>query len=83
MVFELELSATADKKFKKIKNKGLLRIIWKKIQQILQNPHYLKPLKADLHGARRVHINSHVVLVYELENKIVRVLDFDHHDNVY
>jgi len=34
---------------------------------------------------RRVHIGGSFVLIYEIneEQKIVTLLDFDHHDNVY
>ncbi|MBS3098413.1 hypothetical protein J4209_06485 [Candidatus Woesearchaeota archaeon] len=38
-----------------------------------------------MHGARRVHIDKSFVLTYEVDedNKIVRVLDYDHHDSIY
>jgi len=50
----------------------------------LENPYHYKPLRGDMKGSRRVHI-GHFVLIYEIleEEKKVRFLDFDHHDNVY
>ena len=84
MYYSLDISAEADKKFKKLesKNKKQLDIIDKKVRQILQNPYHFKLLRGDMHGSRRVHIDKSFVLVYEIDekNKIVRVLDYDHHD---
>ena len=36
-------------------------------------------------GAKRVHIDNHFVLVFEVdrEKKVVRFLDYDHHDKIY
>lgn len=82
-IYAKEFSEIAYKKLKKL-HKSELRIIDKKIKQILKNPYHFKPLRGDMHGARRVHINP-FVLVYEIleERKIVRILDYDHHNKVY
>ena len=55
------------------------------IEQILENPTHFKPLRGDMHGARRVHVDSSFVLTYEIleEGKVVRILDFAHHDEIY
>jgi mRNA-degrading endonuclease RelE of RelBE toxin-antitoxin system len=36
-------------------------------------------------GARRVHIDKSFVLTYEIdeEHKVVKLLDYDHHDSIY
>jgi len=36
-------------------------------------------------GTRRVHVAKSFVLVYEFDenNKIIRLLDYDHHDKIY
>jgi len=36
-------------------------------------------------GTRRVHVAKSFVLVYEIDenNKIIRLLDYDHHDKIY
>ena len=65
------------------KNPKQMWIIRNKIFEILQNPEHYKPLKGDMKGLRRVHIDDHFVLTYEIEGDIVRVLDYDHHDYIY
>lgn len=87
MKYNLEISEELERKFVKLakKNKKQLEIINKKVEQILENPHHFKPLSGDMHGARRVHIDKSFVLTYEItETKnLVRLLDYDHHDNIY
>ncbi len=87
MEYDVVVSEIADKKFMKLakKNPKQMSIIGKKIQQILQNPYHFKPLRGDLHGARRVHIDSSFVLIYEIDvgNQAIRILDYDHHDVIY
>ena len=87
MEYRLQISEELDKVFSKLakKNKKQLQIIHKKIDQILENPYHFKPLRGDMHGARRVHIDTSFVLTYEIdeEKKLIRLLDFDHHDKVY
>ena len=87
MPYTLIISDEADKKFQKLKNrnKKQLEIIGNKIQQILENPYHFKPLRGEMHGARRVHIDKSFVLTYEVieTDKVVRILDYEHHDNVY
>lgn len=87
MNYVLETPDHLDKLFQKLakRDKKQLEAIHKKIKQILQNPYHFKPLRGDLKGARRVHIESSFVLTYEIDekNKIIRLLDYDHHDNIY
>ena len=87
MEYKLQVSEELDKAFSKLakKNKKQLQIIHKKIDQILENPYHFKSLRGDMHGTRRVHIDTSFVLTYEIdeEKKLIRLLDFDHHDKVY
>ncbi len=87
MIYILDVSSKADEKFKKLykKNPKQLEIINKKIKQIREFPQHYKPLSYDMKGTRRVHIDKSFVLTFEIDeqNKIVRVLDYDHHDNIY
>ena len=87
MNYDIVVSEVADKKFAKIakKNHKQMNIISKKVQQIVKNPHNFKPLRGDMHGARRVHIDSSFVLIYEVDeiNKLIRILDYGHHDGIY
>ena len=86
MTYELEISKKLQRIFKKLKKKDKTRaeIIKRKIKEILENPYIGKPLTSNLAGVRRVHIRP-FVLSYEIleSEKIVRLLDYDHHDNIY
>ena len=55
------------------------------MQYILAEPHRYKPLRKPLQNKRRVHIGGSYVLVYEVNEgkKVVTLMDFDHHDNIY
>jgi mRNA interferase RelE/StbE/toxin YoeB len=87
MSYRLDISRWADRIFHKLsrKDRKRLEIIWKKIREILENPQHYEPLRGDMFGSRRVHIDSSFALTYEIdeENKTVRILDFGHHDRVY
>ena len=87
MNYDIVVSEVADKKFAKLakKNHKQMDIISKKVQQIVKNPNHFKPLRGDMHGARRVHIDSSFVLIYEVDdvNKLIRILDYGHHDGIY
>ncbi|HLC48127.1 MAG TPA: type II toxin-antitoxin system mRNA interferase toxin, RelE/StbE family [Candidatus Norongarragalinales archaeon] len=69
----------------KKKDRQRLNMINRKVEEILLNPSHYKPLRGDLHGARRVHIGGSFVLLFEVDekNRIVRLLDFGHHDKIY
>ena len=85
--YSLEISERADRIFCKLqkRDKVQLEAINEKVKQILANPQHFKPLSGDMHGSRRVHIASSFVLVYEIDEqrKVVRLLDYGHHDVVY
>ena len=86
-MYKLAIKKNLDKKFKKLKKKDreMLELIDKKVQEILDNPSRFKSLKKPLQNKKRVHIGGSFVLIYEVnENeKIVTLIDFDHHDNIY
>jgi YafQ family addiction module toxin component len=86
-VYRLAIKEKLDKKFKKLqkKDKEMLRLIERKVQDILEDPYRFKPLRKPLQNKRRVHIGGSFVLIYEVneEEKRVTLFDFDHHDNVY
>lgn len=87
MTYGLEISAEVDKKFQKLAKKDIkqMEIVNKKVRQILENPSRFKPLRGDMKGSRRVHIDRSFVLVYDIDEKrkTVRLLDYGHHDDVY
>jgi len=84
-------SIESTEKFKKItkklskKDPKQLQAIEKKIPLILENPHRFKPLSNKMAGIYRVHIMRSFVLTFEIieSEKIVKFLDYDHHDNIY
>lgn len=86
-MYFLAAKPSVDKIFAKVskKNPKQMQIITKKISQILKNPHHFKPLRGDMHGSRRVHIDKSFVLTYDIdeENKVVTLLDYKHHDSIY
>jgi YafQ family addiction module toxin component len=86
-MYRLAIKEKLDKKFKKLqkKDKEMLRLIERKVQEVLENPYRFKPLRKPLQNKRRVHIGGAFVLVYEVneEEKMVTLIEFDHHDNVY
>jgi YafQ family addiction module toxin component len=86
-MYKLAIKENLDKKFKKLKKKDreLLVLIDRKVQEILDNPYRFKPLRKPLQNKRRVHVGGSFVLIYEInkDEKIVTLLDLDHHDNIY
>ena len=86
-MYKLAIKKNLDKKFKKLKKKDreMLELIDKKVQEILNNPSRFKSLKKPLQNKKRVHIGGSFVLIYEVneDEKIVTLIDFDHHDNIY
>ncbi len=84
-MYTLAIKPHVDKTFSKLskKNPKQLQIISKKIEQILKDPYHFKPLRGNLHGVRRVHIDKSFVLTYEIQDTTVTLLDYDHHDAIY
>lgn len=86
MTYTLDISEQLDRIFAKLSKKDKLQfeILSRKIKEILENPQIGKPLTANMAGQRRVHIRNFVLTYEVIENeKIVRLLDYDHHDNIY
>jgi addiction module RelE/StbE family toxin len=86
MSYELEVSEHLDRLFSKLSKKDKLQfeILSRKIKEILENPNIGEPLKGNMAGQRSVHIRNFVLTYEILENeKIIRLLDYDHHDKVY
>ena len=87
-MYNLEIKPTADRIFKKLfkKNKKQLIMIHKKIQEIRSKPHHeYKHLRPPLQNFSRVHINSHFVLIFNIDDteEVVTIYYFGHHDDVY
>ena len=59
----------------------------KKIEEVLhsENPHHYKNLSYDLKEFKRVHIDSHFVLIFKVDEnrKMIRFEDLQNHDTAY
>ncbi len=86
-MYQLETAEDLDKTFKKLAklDKKVFVSINKKVNEILENPYHFKPLRAPLQNKRRVHIAGSFILIFSVDekHKIVRLLEFEHHDNAY
>ena len=67
-MYKLAIKENLDRKFKKLKKKDreLLVLIDRKVQEILDNPYRFKPLRKPLQNKRRVHVGGSFVLIYEI-----------------
>jgi len=86
MTYTLEISEKLDRVFAKLAKKDKLQfeILNRKIKEILENPQIGEPLTGNMAGQRSVHVRN-FVLVYEIieHEKVIKLLDYDHHDAVY
>jgi YafQ family addiction module toxin component len=84
MDYFVEFSIEFDKSFKKLKKKDkkLFLQIQKKLIEVIENPNHYKPLKNVLAGFRRIHFGS-FVLIYKIENNVIRIISLEHHDKAY
>jgi YafQ family addiction module toxin component len=59
--------------------------LMRKIKEILNDPHHYKPLRHDLKGFYRVHLEKSFVLIFTIEenNGVVKFIDLKHHDQIY
>ncbi len=84
---KLAVKENLDRKLRRLRKKDreILFMIDRKVQQILDDPYRFKPLRKPLQNKRRVHVGGPFVLIYEINEKenMVTLLDFDHHDNIY
>jgi len=85
-MYSAEPTPNFERKMRKLRKKDPLRYerVRKKSIEICEEPHHYEPLGNVMAGERRVHIDP-FVLTFEVDEqrKIVRFLDFDHHDKVY
>lgn len=87
MPYSLEVAENLNKIFEKLakKDKATFEAINKKVNEILENPHHYKPLRAPMQNKRRVHISRSFVLIFKVDEyrKTVQLLEFEHHDKAY
>lgn len=82
-----EISKTLRKTLEKLrkKDKHKYTILLKKLQEIINSNKTLKykNLKNELKHFKRVHINSHLVLIFREEKNKIIFERFSHHDEAY
>ncbi len=85
--YSFDLSPELEKILGKLskKNKFQYEQILRKIGEAIKNPQHYKNLRAPLQHWKRVHIDSHLVLTFSVDeqNKKVTFKDFQHHDTIY
>ena len=86
-MYLIEIKPHVDKLFKKLskRNPKQLNIIYKKLEEIIKNPHHYKNLRKPLQHLKRIHIDKSFVLVFSVDEntKTITIIDYDHHDNIY
>lgn len=86
-MYEIIISEKLSKKLIKLKKKNILQFyaIFKKAEEIQIDPHRYKNLRYPLNNLKRVHIDSHFVLLYSVdeETKTITLENFIHHDSAY
>ena len=86
-MYTLKIKPGLEKTLKKLakKNKVQLEIVFKKVEEILADPHRYKNLRTPLNDWKRVHVDKHFVLLFSVDEKSkgVTLEDYDHHDNIY
>ena len=82
---ERNLKKTLQVFFKKDRKR--YHIVLKKIQEILEcdDVNHYKNLRSPLQHLKRVHVNTHFILVfhYDSDTDSIQFYDLDHHDNIY
>ena len=85
-MYTLETREHLDRIFKRLarRNPNQMKVIGRKIEEILEDPHRFKPMRFPLAGMRRVHFGNFVLLFsVDEERKTVVLEDYEHHDRVY
>lgn len=86
-MYSLFYKPNIDRIFKNLakKNPKQLEIIAKKLYDIVKDPHRFKNLRYPLNSWKRVHIYSHFVLTFSIDDdaKTVILEDYDHHNKIY
>ena len=88
-MYSLERSDKLIKILRKLCKKDKVRYeaTLNKIEEVLncKDPHHYKNLGYDLKEFKRVHIDSHFILIFKVDDyrKVIRFEDLQHHDTAY
>ena len=85
--YNLEVRKHVDKLFAKMakREKHTLEIIYKKLEEVCEDPEKFKPLGVPMQNLRRVHVLKSFVITYSIDEAThtVWIEDYAHHDDVY
>ena len=78
-----KLKKVLKKLFKKDKNRYEATL--KKIYEVINSddPNHYKNLSYDMKTFKRVHIDSHFVLIFKVDENVIKFEDLQHHDIIY
>jgi YafQ family addiction module toxin component len=85
-MYKFFISEKLEKIFKKLikKDKTRYETILKKIDEIINsNPNHYKNLRKNMKDFKRVHIDSHFVLIFKIKQDKIYFEDLQHHDYIY
>ncbi|MCL5874816.1 MAG: type II toxin-antitoxin system RelE/ParE family toxin [Candidatus Thermoplasmatota archaeon] len=85
-MYSLETRQYVDRIFRKLSktDPSQMKVVAKKIEKILEEPHHYKTMHYPLAGMRRVNFGSFVLIFSIDEQRRTVVLeDYEHHDSVY
>ena len=86
-MYNFEVRDVLDGKFSKItkKDKEQMKIILRKIQEVIQKPNHYKNLRKPLQHLKRIHVGKSFVLVFSVNENTKTIIfeDYDHHDKIY
>ena len=86
-MYSIQTSPKIDKKFYKLSKKSSKQLgsIYRKLEEIVNNPHHYKNLRKPLQHLKRVHVDKSFVLVFSVNEttKTIMIEDFDHHNKIY
>ena len=85
--YHVEISPKLQKEFKKLQKKNPVQLIAidKKVQEIKLHPERYKNLNSPMENLKRVHIDTHFVLLFSVNDKTktITLEYFEHHDDAY
>jgi len=88
-MYRFDRSEKLKKVLKKLfkKDKTRYEATFKKIDEVLKYyaPDRYKNLSHDMKAFKRIHIDSHFVLIFKIDenNKVIKFEDLQHHDVIY
>ena len=86
-MYSLEIKPELDRKLIKLfkKDRKRYEIIIKKVDEIIKNPQHYKNLRVPLQYLKEVHIDSHFVLTFSVDEstKTVTLEDYEQHNKIF